>query len=439
MKYFYTALCSVLLCGLLAVGLWLMPHLPAIAAEGNYAEACESAIVQNMPQWLNEINTQLNGFYTFSGLAQKEDVQLVIDIQNDAADKGLAMTTEPTETEPEPDTTESTTQESVTVTETVTEPSTTEEPTTEEQTEPPQVDSMGQLMLVGNRAVELPEVNYDAIHRYAETVTKIDTALEGVQTYSILVPNASEFYIPESYRQEENSQKNMIDYAYSTMGDGVKKTDAYDILSAHTKEDIYFRTDHHWTQLGAYYAYTAFCENAGFTPIPLSEFERRSMGDFVGSMYGFLTGYPQREILREEPDEFVYYVSQQTITTHYYEDGRLSWAGNIGLFNEMDSLHGKYLCFLGGDHPVTVIETDVEGPVCLLVKESYGNAFAPWLTAHYSKIICIDPREFNRDGMPSLDLASFAKQQDVDDCIILNYPVLLNNNAYVAWLGRLVK
>ncbi len=438
MKHFYSILCGLLLCGLLAVGLWLMPHLPAFAAEGNYAEVCQESLAAQFPQWLNDVNTSLNGFYTFSGLAEKEDVQLVIDIHNDAADKGLAMTTEPTSTEPEPSTMEPSTEESVVPTTTV-EPTTTEPITTEEPTQEPEVDSMGQLMLVGNRAVELPEVDYDAIHRYAETVTKIATALEGVQTYSVLVPNASEFYIPASHRQEENSQKNMIDYAYANMGNSVKKADAYAVLAEHSKEEIYFRTDHHWTQLGAYYAYTAFCEAAGLTPAPLSEYERKSMGEFVGSMYGFLSGYPQREILREEPDEFFYYVSKQSIKTRYYDDGRLSWAGKIDLFNEVSSIYNKYLCFLGGDHPVTVIETDVEGPVCLLVKESYGNAFAPWLTAHYSKIICIDPREFNRDGMPSLNLAAFAQQQGVDDCIILNYPVMLNNNAYVAWLGRLVK
>lgn len=437
MKQFYSVLCGLLLCTLLGVGIWLMPHLPAFAAEGSYADLSQESLAAQFPKWFHDVNTTLNGFYTFSGLAEKEDVQLVIDIQNDAADQGLAMTTEPTE----PTTTESISTEppAQETTEPTTEATTTTEPATEEPTQEPAVDSMGQLMLVGNRAVELPEVDYDAIHRYGETVSKISTALEDVQTYSVLVPNASEFYIPASHRLEENSQKNMIDYAYANMDDGVKQTDAYAVLAEHTQEEIYFRTDHHWTQLGAYYAYTAFCEAKGIAPVSLSEYERKSMGEFVGSMYGFLNGYPQREILKEEPDEFFYYVGKQTIQTRYYDDGRLSWAGKVELYNEVSSIYNKYLCFLGGDHPVTVIETDAEGPVCLLIKESYGNAFAPWLTAHYSKIICIDPREFNRDGMPSLDLVSFAKQQGVEDCIILNYPIMLNNNAYVAWLGRLVK
>ena len=80
-----------------------------------------------------------------------------------------------------------------------------------------------------------------------------------------------------------------------------------------------------------------------------------------------------------------------------------------------------------------------DGPVCLLLKESYGNAFAPWLTSHYSKIIVVDPREFNRDGKPSLDLAAFAKEQGVNDCIVLNYPMMLSSDSYIEWLNRLVK
>ena len=68
----------------------------------------------------------------------------------------------------------------------------------------------------------------------------------------------------------------------------------------------------------------------------------------------------------------------------------------------------------------------------------HGNAFTPWLTSHYSKIIAIDPREFNRDGKPSLDLAAFAKEQGVNDCIVLDYPIMLNSDSYITWLERLV-
>ena len=79
----------------------------------------------------------------------------------------------------------------------------------------------------------------------------------------------------------------MIDFCYSQMDDKIITVDAYSKLRSHTDEYIYFRTDHHWTQLGAYYAYTAFCEAAGFEAVPLDAFETGRYDRFVGSMYNF--------------------------------------------------------------------------------------------------------------------------------------------------------
>ena len=73
-----------------------------------------------------------------------------------------------------------------------------------------------------------------------------------------------------------------------------------------------------------------------------------------------------------------------------------------------------------------------------MLKESYGNAFVPFLTSHYSKIIVIDPREFNRDGKPALDLRAFAQEQQADDLIVINYPYMINSKPYTNWLNRLV-
>ena len=88
--------------------------------------------------------------------------------------------------------------------------------------------------------------------------------------------------------------------------------------------------------------------------------------------------------------------------------------------------------------PVCIIESEAEGGTCLVLKESYGNALVPFLTSHYSKIIVIDPREFNRDGKPSLDLQQFAAEQGVDDLLVINYPYMINSKSYVHWLERLV-
>ena len=136
-----------------------------------------------------------------------------------------------------------------------------------------------------------------------------------------------------------------------------------------------------------------------------------------------------------------YYLPIVGVDTTCYSDGSLSDPYASGVVNYIgDDVDNKYLCFLGGDHPITVINTDVgNGKVCMILKESYGNAFTTWLVNHYSKVIAVDPREFNQDGCPSLDLKEFAARMKVNDCIVLNYPMMINSDVYIEWLNRLVR
>lgn len=299
----------------------------------------------------------------------------------------------------------------------------------------------GNVVIVGDRAMEIPTATDSVIESYAKTVNAIADALgSDVRTISLVTPNGGEFYSPESMHQGLNSQKDMIDYCYSKMDSDILTVDAYSALRAHTDEYIFFRTDHHWTQLGAYYAYTAFCEAAGFDAVPLDRFETGRYDRFVGSMYTFTANYPQSQTLLDNPDYLEYYLPIVTTHAKYYADATLQNGVPVSVvYQHLDaSVTNKYQCFIGGDTPICVIETDVDGPVCLMLKESYGNAFAPFLTSHYSKIIVVDPREFNRDGKPSLDLTQFAKEQGVNDLLVINYPYMINNSYYIAWLGRLV-
>ncbi|MGN1307701.1 MAG: DHHW family protein [Faecousia sp.] len=451
MKKIYTVLSALFVVLLLTVGVVSLfssndtaqkPKLTFSGLlNGSYANAQRTYYAEAFPQSesLKNMNTRLNGFYKFSGLSGENDVSLIINANGNAADHGASLDNPQPLTPDVPD-------------ESSAPSSTSDAPTEPSSTEPTQpssyvedgavIENLGAALLIGNRAVEVPYADYDSLEDYSAAVTGIADALgSSVRTFSIAVPNGAEFYTTEEYHSGVSSQVNMIDYVYEKMGTNVHTVDAYSKLAAHIDEYIYFRTDHHWTQLGAYYAYTAFCEEAGFKAEPLSKFETGEYTNFVGSMYNFLADYPQAQILREDPDTLEYYEPFVEAKARYYTDATLNEEYIIGVISYVgDSVSNKYLCYLGGDHPVTIIRTDVEdGPVCLLLKESYGNAFAPWLTSHYSKIIVVDPREFNRDGKPSLDLVSFAKEQGVNDCIVLNYPMMLSSDSYISWLNRLVQ
>ena len=260
-----------------------------------------------------------------------------------------------------------------------------------------------------------------------------------VRTISLVTPNGGEFYSPESLHTGEHSQKDMIDFCYGRMDSAIVTVDAYAKLRAHTDEYIYFRTDHHWTQLGAYYAYTAFCEAAGFDAVPLEQFQTGRYDTFLGSMYTFTKGYPQSDVLKQHPDYLDYYLPIADTHARYYADGSLENGTPVSVvYTQLDeSVSNKYLCFIGGDTPVCIVESDVQGPTCIVLKESYGNAFVPFLTSHYGRIIVIDPREFNQEGKPTLDLAAFAADQGVDDLIVINYPYMINSKAFVRYLNAL--
>lgn len=413
---------------------------------GEYADAFERYYSDHFWQrdQLLAQNRKLNRFYYYSGAEQS----VVVMAEHDNLAEGGESLKQPTkQTEPTQATTQPT-QPTEASTELPTEAT--------EPTEPPEEStynsgvtdeditvSDGSTIVIGDRAMELVTAADDVLSDYAANINRIKQAVgTDVRVFSLIAPNAAEFYSPEDMHTGIYSQKDMIAACYGQMDETVQTVDAYSVLQQHVQEEVYFRTDHHWTALGAYYAYTAFCQTAGLHPVQLQTMQTGSYGGFTGSLYLATSAYAQSEVLKENPDTVTYYEPTVRTKMSYYDDASLSDAHTdlqvICSLNE--DVTNKYLCFLGGDHPITWIDTDVDnGRVCLVLKESYGNAFTPFLTHHYQTIIAIDPREFNRDGKPDLDLAAFVQEHGINDIIAINYPLAVNNSAIVRWMGRLVE
>lgn len=443
MKRIYSVLCCVLLLLMLGVGVFSLfdkdaefsetenrklKSFPRITIsgllDGSFTTQLREYYADTFPgrESLLESNTSLNAFYYFSGLASEDDTQLVVNFDSNAAQGGEALQ-DPTATAGETQA-----------------PQQTEEGLPK-QTEPAApAEQLGNVILVGNRAMDVPVANGDRIREYAAAVTAIADLLgSDVKTFSMPVPNAAEFYAGSDWNSGAYSQKAMFDLCKESLGPNVTFVDAYATLAKHTDEYIYFRTDHHWTHQGAYYAYTALCEAAGFTAEPQSKFDTGQWDNFVGSMYTYIANYPQSSILKENPDTVYYWKPYVNCETYYYSNTALTDGVLMGTICVVgDHVDNKYLTFMGGDHPVTIVTTDVNGPCILVLKESYGNALISWLTSHYSKIILIDPREYF-DKNSDIDLAAFAKEQGVDQCLVINYPMMLNSEAYIGHLEKLVK
>ena len=113
-----------------------------------------------------------------------------------------------------------------------------------------------------------------------------------------------EIELTEKYKKLQKPNRPAIESIYNELDSTIKKVWAIDEIRKHREEYIYFNTDHHWTSLGAYYAYRAFCETAGLTPVSLDTVRYKVKSTFLGSLYR-LTRDPK---LKENPDSVKYYL-----------------------------------------------------------------------------------------------------------------------------------
>ena len=240
--------------------------------------------------------------------------------------------------------------------------------------------------------------NQQAATTYIDMVNRIaDTFAGTANVYTMLVPNSEAFYLTDEERAQLEpdwrNEKAATDYYVASFNSNVKNIDIYDVLAAHTDEYIYFRTDHHWTGLGAYYAYTAWAQKKGVDAHALEEYEQVTFPGFTGSYYT----ETQAAAMEANPDTVIAYkpLTCDRMTFTDTDGNTLNWP----IINDVSGYRStqKYSCFAAGDQPFSYIENPnvANGQACILVKESYADAFVPYLTDHYQFIYWFDYREYN--------------------------------------------
>jgi hypothetical protein len=272
------------------------------------------------------------------------------------------------------------------------------------------------LVISNGRAMQLFGGNNSRAKTYAGMVNMYYNELkdEGVNVFNVVVPSAAEFYLPRpKYKHLEEQEKRNIATIYETEAAGVKKVDAYSKIAAHKHEYVYFRTDHHWTGLGAYYAYTAFCETAGFEAVPLEKMVKKAQNKFFGSLYFYLD---RNSALAEHYDTVHYWkLAENPVCTVHRKDGKILKSHVI-----VDAA-GGYSVFLGADYPLIKIENGPKnGKSILVIKNSYGNPFITYLVSHYEKVYSIDFRYYNGG------IVDFIRENKVTDLLFINGSISAN-------------
>ena len=293
----------------------------------------------------------------------------------------------------------------------------------------------GSVITVGDTAYELYSYVEGTAEKYANLVNKTADRLKGkTKVYDLLIPLSSGITLPDQLYGEISSsgQKTAIDKISGFLNGNVTVINPYENLMRHRDEYIYFRTDHHWTADGAYYAYEELCRAAGLTPISREEHKTDTFDGFLGSFYKDTN---QNAELGKNPDSVkVYYpVSENTSLVYTSTNGNSnSWKVIWDVSDYGASM--KYSTFIAGDNPFTKIENKdkMDGSSCIVVKESFGNALVPFLVDHYETIYVVDYRYWQGN------ISQLAEEYNVDDLYFLNNLSMIRSDYLVGKLSQVV-
>lgn len=301
----------------------------------------------------------------------------------------------------------------------------------------PAVEKLGAMLIVDNAAYEYYNFNQATADAYVSTVNRAATILDGKsKVYDMVIPTSMAITLPENFNGSTNSsdQKKAIDYMYSLMVPNISKVDVYNTLLSHKNEYIYFRTDHHWTALGAYYAYRDLMGAKGVVPAELSAFNEYRFDGFLGSFYA---ESGQKPSLGNTPDYVSAYEPKQTQYIHTYtKSGEIDY--HIVSDGNKLSAANKYLSFVCGDHPFGIMTNPeiTDGSSCLVIKESFGNAMVAYLTQNYQTVYVVDYRYINQ-VFPGT-LRQFVDERGVQDVMFINNISATRSPALVNALGAFV-
>ena len=275
------------------------------------------------------------------------------------------------------------------------------------------------VSVVDDRALMFLVGDDDSAAAFGQVISlyreKIDAA---VAVYAVVTPTATAFYLPADQQERSAPEDENLAALHAAVDPAVKIVDVHQALAAHAAEDIFFRTDHHWTALGAYYAYAAFCAAAGLTPVALDSLEKKSKPATLGSLYRMT----QNKVLKRHPDVVDYYLPSIPYSAVRYRDPDLKTAAKANFIVEREQ---GYVVFLGGDDPMMVAKTELKnGRKALLVKNSFGNAFAPFLLHHFEELVVVDYRYY------AGNLQTLIKSKGITDVILQNATVTANSRPH---------
>lgn len=242
------------------------------------------------------------------------------------------------------------------------------------------------------------------IARLKAFLEKYSELLGKDRVHAMLIPTAADILSDKLPAfATEYDQEALLDRLAAEFGESL--IDVREELKSHADEYLYYRTDHHWTALGAYYAYRSWAEALGMTVREPEDYDIT-----VGSEAFFGTLYSKVN-LPMKPDTILLYQDGMPYRVEYDMSGTFT----NGMF-VMDRLEekDKYMVYLDGNHAMVKIQgTNKNGKTLLVVKDSYAHTFVPFLAQDYETVIMID---FRYNKMP---VSALTESFGVTDILLL--------------------
>lgn len=248
----------------------------------------------------------------------------------------------------------------------------------------------------------------------ARTLREMETAYGAEHVRVMLVPGASQILKEKLPLLADPYDEDRV------VSELKKEWDCLDLMVPverelwnHREEEIYYRTDHHWTSLGAYYGYVAWMESIGMEPWGLDRFTGSVVShDFYGTLQAKVQGW-------RKPDAITLLQPKEPVRYQVEYDGNGVWTEGLYSYGALET-RDQYGVFLDGNHGLTRIKNQTEtgreerqGKKLLIIKDSYAHSFAPFAVNHFAETLMVDLRYFN------MDVEAFAREEGVTDILVL--------------------
>ncbi len=290
-------------------------------------------------------------------------------------------------------------------------------------------ENVGSIYIAGNSGYGVYAYSESGSRKYAEIVSRVADNLKGkADVYCLIGPISAGVMLSDDVRKSIHCDDEDVatEKMYDMMSENVKTVSTHHALKKHNSEYIFFRTDHHWTARGAYYAYKEFCKVKGIEPERLEDFKTMKFEGFLGSFY---TQSNRSRQLGDNPDTVEAFIPNDTNKmTTYFKKGSTFTENEWKIVNDV-SHYAKtelYSCFAGADQAFSFIhnEKKTDGSSILVIKDSFGNAFIPFLTDHYEYVYWIDYRYYKAfiswQGRSDPSISALVAEKNIKDVLLLN-------------------